>query len=72
MGTSNSSARVRGQCRLPVSVATEGSPEPGPRGEQERPWPRTSPRLLPGSCPGLTESLLAHPAPTWGTVSTFP
>lgn len=40
-------ATNKGQSRLRMSVATEGAPEPGPRGAQKRPPAQTPPRLLP-------------------------
>ena len=62
---------TEGQHRLLLNVAAEGSPESGPRGEQERRWARTPPRLLPRV---LSWAHREHntSAPTWNTVSAFP
>lgn len=62
---------TKGQHRRLLNVAAEGSPESGPRGEQERPWAGTPPRLLPRV---LSWAHREHntSAPTCNTVSAFP
>lgn len=63
-------ATTKGQRRLWVRVATEGSPEPGPRGGREGHLPRCHPGQSPRSRPRSRCSSV-FPDPAWSTMGMF-